>query len=167
MAGDIQRHDRIRNEEKFTLKGGTAGKEYLSGSNDKLKELITEASTEKLDEVLDFIDAFLEEWECPMKVMTQINVAAEEIFVNIAHYSGANEAKISVGKSGDMAEITFTDSGRPYNPLAKPDPDVTLSAEERDIGGLGVYIVKKTMDEVSYDYRGDRNIFTMRKRIAG
>ena len=130
-----------------------------------MKELTTEASIAKLDEVLDFIDAFLEEHDCPMKTLTQINVAAEEIFVNIAHYSGSEKATITVSKSDDMAEITFTDSGRPYNPLARPDPDTTLSAEERDIGGLGVYIVKKTMDYVSYDNRDGCNIFTMRKKI--
>ncbi|MBR0257037.1 MAG: ATP-binding protein [Synergistaceae bacterium] len=131
-----------------------------------MKELITEASTEKLDEVLDFIDGFLNEWECPMRVMTQINIAAEEIFVNIAHYSGSENAKITIVKSGDMAEITFTDSGIPYNPLARPDPDVTLPAEKRRIGGLGIYIVKKSMDEVSYDYRNGHNVFTIRKRIT-
>lgn len=131
-----------------------------------MKELNTEASIAKLDEVLDFIDAVLEEYGCPMKAMTQINIAAEEIFVNIAHYSGSDKATITISKSGSMAEITFTDSGRPYNPLDKPDPDVTLSAEERDIGGLGIYIVKKTMDAVSYDYRDGCNIFTMRKRIT-
>ena len=131
-----------------------------------MKELITEASTEKLDEVLDFIDGFLDEWECPMKITTQINIAAEEIFVNIAHYSGSNEAKITIEKSGDMAEITFTDSGIPYNPLARPDPDVTLPAEDRIIGGLGIYIVKKSMDAVSYDYTDGHNVFTMRKSIT-
>ena len=132
-----------------------------------MKELTTEASIAKLDEVLDFIDSVLEEHECPMKIITQINVAAEEIFVNIAHYSGSEKATITVSESGGIAEITFTDSGRPYNPLEKPDPDVTLPAEERNIGGLGVYIVKKTMDSVSYDYRGGCNIFTMCKRITG
>ena len=131
-----------------------------------MKELTTEASIAKLDEVIDFIDAVLEEHNCPMKVITQINIAAEEIFVNIAHYSGSEKATITVSESDGMAEMTFTDSGRPYNPLEKPDPDITLSAEERGIGGLGVYIVKKTMDGVSYNYRDGCNIFTMRKRIT-
>lgn len=131
-----------------------------------MKELITEASIEKLDEVLDFIDAILDEYDCPMKITTQINIAAEEIFVNIAHYSGSDEAKISVGKSGDMAEITFTDSGTPYDPLARPDPDVTLPAEDRSIGGLGIYIVKKSMDAVRYEYIDGHNVFTMCKRIT-
>ena len=131
-----------------------------------MKELTTEASIAKLDEVIDFIDSVLEEHDCPMKIMTQINVAAEEIFVNIAHYSGSEKATITVSESGGMAEITFTDNGRPYNPLEKPDPDITLPAEERDIGGLGVYIVKKTMDSVSYNNRDGCNVFTMCKRIT-
>ncbi len=131
-----------------------------------MKELTTEASIAQLDEVIDFIDAVLEEHDCPMKIMTQINIAAEEIFVNIAHYSGSEKATITISESDGMAEITFTDSGRPYNPLEKADPDVTLSAEERDIGGLGIYIVKKTMDSVSYNYRDGCNIFTMCKRIT-
>ena len=131
-------------------------------------ELIVDAKTEKLDEVLDFIDAFLEGLDCPMKVLTQINIAAEEIFVNIAHYAyGTKEggAEIVVDVADGVAEITFIDEGTPYDPLSKPDPDVTLSAEEREIGGLGIYIVKKSMDSVSYEYSDRRNIFTMRKRI--
>ena len=132
-----------------------------------MKELVTAAKTDKLDEVLDFIDGILEEWDCPMKIMTQLNVAAEEIFVNIAYYSGAEEAKISVGKTGSFIEITFTDKGIPYNPLERPDPDVTLSAEERGIGGLGIYMVKKSMDEVTYEHKDGCNVFIMRKSIGG
>ena len=132
--------------------------------------LITEAKTEKLDEVLDFIDGVLEEVGCPMKTVTQINIAAEEIFVNIAHYAYGPEggsAEILADVADGVAEITFIDGGTPYDPLARPDPDVTLSAEERGIGGLGIYIVKKSMDSVSYDYIDGRNVFTMRKRITG
>ena len=135
-----------------------------------MHELITDAKTENLDEVLDFLDGHLEEWDCPMKAVTQINIAAEEIFVNIAHYAygeeGAGRAKISIARDGGSAVITFTDSGTPYNPLEKPDPDVTLSAEDRQIGGLGIYIVKKSMDAVNYEHRDGQNIFTMRKEIA-
>ena len=131
-------------------------------------ELIVEAKTEKLDEVIDFIDAFLEGMDCPMKTMTQIDVAVEEIFVNIAHYAyGACEgdAKIRITNDNGIAEITFTDRGTPYDPLSRPDPDTTLSAEERQIGGLGIYIVKKTMDSVSYEYRDGCNVFTIRKTV--
>ncbi len=131
-------------------------------------ELVVEAKTEKLDEVIDFIDGFLEEMDCPMKTMMQIDVAVEEIFVNIAHYAyGAcdGDARISITDDDGVAEITFKDNGTPYDPLSRPDPDTTLSAEERQIGGLGIYIVKKTMDSVSYEYRDGCNIFTMRKTI--
>ena len=135
-----------------------------------MKELTTEADIQKLDEVLDFIDGYLEQWNCPLKALHQINIAAEEIFVNIAHYAygdSTGEAKISIGKTGEFAEIIFTDSGMPYDPLAKPDPDITLPAEERDVGGLGIYMVKKSMDEVSYEYKDGCNVFTMRKLIGG
>ncbi|MBQ7545242.1 MAG: SpoIIE family protein phosphatase [Synergistaceae bacterium] len=131
-----------------------------------MHELEVEAATERLDEVLNFIDGHLEEWGCPMKTQTQINIAAEELFVNIAHYSGSETARITVAKNGTDAEITFTDSGTPYNPLEKPDPDITLSAEERSIGGLGIYIVKKSMDSVSYEHKDGKNVLTIRKNIA-
>ena len=131
-------------------------------------ELTIDAKIENLDEVIDFVDGFLEEMDCPMKTMTQIDVAVEEIFVNIAHYAyGACEgdAHISITDEDGVAEITFKDNGTPYDPLSRPDPDTTLSAEERQIGGLGIYIVKKTMDSVSYEYRDGFNVFTIRKTI--
>ena len=128
-------------------------------------ELVVDAKTEKLDEVLDFIDAFLEGLDCPMKTLTQINIAAEEIFVNIAHYSGSEKARITLTESDGTVSISFADTGTPYDPLARPDPDVTLSAEERGIGGLGIFLTKKIMDSVSYEYRDGQNIFTMTKRI--
>lgn len=139
------------------------------GKTENMHELTVDAQVENLDEVLDFIDAHLEEWECPMKTITQINIAVEEIFVNIAHYAYEHhdgKAKINLARKGNNAEIVFTDSGIPYNPLAKPDPDVTLSAEERQIGGLGIYIVKKSMDAVSYEHLDSNNVLTIRKNIA-
>ena len=126
-------------------------------------ELVVDAKTEKLDEVLEFIDGFLEEHGCPMKTLNQINIAAEEIFVNIAHYSGSEKASITLTESDGTVSITFADTGTPYDPLARPDPDVTLPAEERGIGGLGIYIVKKTMDSVSYTHKDGYNILTIRK----
>ena len=134
-----------------------------------MQEFITEAKIENLDSVLDFIDQYLEEWGCKMKTVTQINVATEEIFVNIAHYAyseGGGKARIVIERKGDDAEITFTDSGVPYDPLAKEDPDVSLSAEERTIGGLGIYIVKKSMDSVSYEYRDNHNVLKISKAIG-
>ena len=141
---------------------------FTGGTAQEMHELIIDAKTEKLDEVLDFIDQHLEEWECPMKTVTQINIAAEEVFVNIAHYAyhpKDGKAKITLARTGQDVEITFTDSGTPYNPLEHEDPDVTLSAEERQIGGLGIYIVKKSMDAVSYEYRDSHNVLKIRKNI--
>lgn len=131
------------------------------------------AKTENLDQVLGFIDSFLEEHECDMKAMLQIDVAVEEMYVNIAHYAygteGGGDAEIRVDLDelyGKRAvRITFVDSGMYYDPLAKEDPDITLGAEARPIGGLGIYMVKKSMDDVAYERKDDQNIFTMKKLI--
>ncbi len=133
-----------------------------------MKELIIDAATENLDEVMSFITEQLEAVDCPMKTQMQIEVAVEELFVNIAHYAYAPDtgtAKIRTEITADTAEITFIDSGVQYDPLAKPDPDVTLSAAERQIGGLGIYMVKKSMDDVRYEYKDGQNILTITKGI--
>ena len=101
----------------------------------------------------------------------QIELSVEEIFVNIANYAYTPEvgnALIRVDISGDppTAEITFVDQGRQYDPLAKEDPDVTLPAKDRGIGGLGIFLTKKSMDEVSYAYRDGSNVLTMKKTLV-
>ena len=130
-----------------------------------------EAVLDNLDEVLAFVDQRLEENDCPMKVQTQIDIAVEEIFVNIASYAYSPEkgnAEIGVEVSYDPLEVTirFADSGIPYDPLAKEDPDITLPAEERPIGGLGIYMVKKSMDNVEYEHKDGQNIFIIRKKLS-
>ncbi len=130
-----------------------------------MKELEITADVNNLDEVLAFIDADLEENDCPPKTQMQLDVAIEELFVNIAHYSGSERAIIQTEINSDEAAITFIDSGVYYDPLAKPDPDVTLSAEEREIGGLGIYLVKKSMDSINYERKDDKNILTITKRL--
>ncbi len=130
-----------------------------------------EAALDNLDEVLAFVDQRLEENDCPMKVQTQIDIAVEEIFVNIASYAYSPEkgnAEIGVEVSDDPLEVTirFADSGIPYDPLAKEDPDITLPAEERPIGGLGIYMVKKSMDNVEYEHKDGQNIFVIRKKLS-
>ena len=137
-----------------------------------MKRLETDAVRENLNGVLAFIDSFLEEAECPLKVMYQIDIAAEEIFVNIASYAYGPEGgkaviEIALEEDPKTAVITFRDSGIPYNPLEREDPDITLSAEERQIGGLGIYMVKKSMDSVIYDYSDGQNILTIRKVLEG
>ncbi|MBO5551128.1 MAG: ATP-binding protein [Lachnospiraceae bacterium] len=135
-----------------------------------MDKITIEAKVENLNEVLAFVDEKLEENDCPMKVQMQIDVAVEEIFVNIASYAynpTTGPATISAVVSKDPLEVTisFMDNGVPYDPLAKEDPDVTLSAEERQIGGLGIYMVKKSMDDVAYEYRDGQNIFTIKKSL--
>ena len=136
-----------------------------------MKELSIDAKVENLGKVLEFTDRELETLDCSVKVQTQIVIAVEEIFVNIASYAykdGNGKATICVEPDQEnmSVSITFIDQGIPYNPLEKDDPDVTLSAEERDIGGLGIFMVKKSMDEVAYRYEEGSNIFTIVKKLG-
>ena len=135
-----------------------------------MKELVIEADVKKLDEVLAFIDEELEKADCPPKTQIQIDIAVEEIYVNIAHYAytpGTGSARIIIDVSEEpkTASITFIDRGVPYNPLEKPDPDVTLPIDERKIGGLGIYMVKKSMDNVIYEHRDGQNVLTIEKNL--
>lgn len=135
---------------------------------DTMKKITVEAKTENLQQVLQFVDAALEAADCPMKAQMQIDVAVEELFVNISSYAyapGTGTAVIGVDVQDGVAEITFADSGIPYDPLKRDDPDVQLSAEERAIGGLGIFMVKKTMDDMAYQYRDGQNLLTIRKKL--
>ena len=128
------------------------------------------AKTESLSDVLGFIEETLEGFECPMKVQTAVCVAIEEVFVNVAHYAypdSEGDMTLFIGFDEQSRTVTFkmTDKGIPFDPLKKPDPDITLSAEEREIGGLGIFIAKKTMDTLSYNYENGENILTMVKKI--
>ena len=126
------------------------------------------AKENQLSEVLAFVEQELEEKTCPMKTTMQISVCVEEIFVNVAKYAYTQEeADVTIGMKYDADELTmrFTDYGIPFDPLAKKDPDISLPAAEREIGGLGIYIVKKTMDDVKYEYKNGMNILTMKKKI--
>ena len=129
-----------------------------------------EAKTEALPDVLGFVDRMLEQYECPMKLQTAMCVAIEEVFVNVARYAykdGEGDVDFGIGFDREGRTVTFRmmDAGVPFDPLKKPDPDVTLPAEERDIGGLGIFIAKKTMDSVEYAYENGKNILTMMKKI--
>ena len=133
-------------------------------------KLSIDAKTENLDKVLAFAEEQLGKADCPIKAQTQIGVAVEEIFVNIALYAYAPETgkadiTFDVDKEKKEAVITFRDKGVAFNPLEKQDPDVTQSAEERQIGGLGIYIVKKTMDQVTYERVNDENVLTIVKKF--
>ncbi|MBQ6675990.1 MAG: ATP-binding protein [Ruminococcus sp.] len=133
-----------------------------------MARLDIKAETDSLDKVTEFIDEQLEAADCSMKAQMQIELAVEEIFVNIAHYAytpSIGMAGITVETQGDSVLITFEDSGVPYDPLAKEDPDVTLSAQDRSVGGLGIFMVKKSMDDVRYAYIDGKNILTLEKKL--
>ena len=128
------------------------------------------AKTEALPDILGFVEETLEGYGCPMKIQMAVCVAIEEVFVNVAHYAyGEGEGDLILGIGFDEASRTVTfrmaDKGIPFDPLKKPDPDITLSAEDREIGGLGIFITKKTMDSLTYSYENGENILTMIKKI--
>ena len=135
-----------------------------------MKELTIAAEIENIPAVTEFVDAELEECGCPMKTQMQIDIAIDELFGNIARYAydpGTGEAtvRVDVKENPAAVEITFIDGGVPYDPLKKADPDVTLSADEREIGGLGIFMVKKSMDNIAYEYRDGKNILSITKNI--
>ena len=128
------------------------------------------AKTDALPDILGFAEETLERYGCPMKTQMAVCVALEEVFVNIAHYAyggGEGDMNLGIGFDQETRTITFrmTDKGVPFDPLKKPDPDITLSAEEREIGGLGIFITKQTMDSVTYAYENGENILNMTKKI--
>lgn len=131
-----------------------------------------EAKDESIADMLGFVEAELEKADCPMKIQTAVCVAMEEVFVNIAHYAypnGEGKAKIAIAvdKETNTAKFVVSDSGIPFDPLTQTDPDVTLSAEQREVGGLGIFIIKKTMDSVSYARENGENRLTMTKDLKG
>lgn len=135
-----------------------------------MKELTIDATVENIAQVTAFVDEQLEELNCPMKAQMQIDVAIDELFGNIAHYAyhpdvGPATVRVEVTQDPLAVIITFIDNGIQYDPLAKEDPDITLSAEEREIGGLGIYMVKKSMDEIAYEYKDGQNIVTIKKNL--
>ena len=135
-----------------------------------MKELTIAAKVENIEVVTDFVNEQLEALDCPMKAQTQIDIAIDELFGNIAHYAynpeiGKATVRVEVIEDPLAVVITFIDNGVPYDPLTKADPDTTLSVEERDIGGLGIYMVKKSMDEITYEYKDGQNILAIKKNL--
>lgn len=135
-----------------------------------MKELTIDATVENIAAVTAFVDEQLKRLGCSTKTQMQVDIAIDELFGNIANYAyhpetGAATVRVEVAENPLAVVITFIDSGVPYDPLAKADPDISLSAEERGIGGLGIYMVKKTMDDVFYEYRDGKNFLVIKKNI--
>lgn len=143
----------------------------IYGRRKKMKQLEIEALVENLDQALRFVDEQLEAADCPLKTQMKIDIAVEELFVNVAHYAyapstGSVVLGVDIPEDNSRVSITFADSGVPYDPLAKEDPDVSLPAAERQIGGLGIFMVKRTMDDMKYEYRDGKNILTITKTFS-
>lgn len=135
-----------------------------------MKELKVEATIDNIPVVTEFVTSQLDEMSCIPKAKTQIRIAIDEIFGNIAHYAyegktGPVWIRVEQCEEQGAVVITFTDEGIPYNPCEKSDPDISLSIEERQIGGLGIYMVKKLMDDVWYEYKEGKNMLSMKKII--
>ena len=136
----------------------------------QMKELNIEATIENITVVTEFVNAELEKYDCPLKAQMQIDIAIDELFGNIAQYAydpetGPATVRVEVEKDPLAVLITFIDNGKPYDPLAAKDPDITLPAEKRAGGGLGVFLVKKTMDDISYEYKNGQNILRIKKKM--
>lgn len=134
-----------------------------------MKELRVKAEINKLDNVISFVGEILDDTLCNFKQRFAIEEAVEEIFVNIskyAYYPNIGEALIRAEVIDDFIEITFIDSGIKYNPLEREDPDINLSADERPIGGLGIFMVKNLMDDVKYRYENNQNILILKKKLG-
>ena len=135
-----------------------------------MKELDIEATLENLDKVMAFVDEELEAVGCSMKAQMQIDIAVEEVYVNIAHYAynpvvGGVTIRVMIEQDPLAVVLTFIDEGQPYDPLAKEDPDVTLAAEDRQIGGLGIFLIRQIMNRVEYQRIDGKNILTLGKQL--
>lgn len=153
FAGDAEQFDDIT---MLTLK--------INEPNSNRRELTVVPSSDAVNDVTAFVEEILTENELPFKTIAQVNVAIDEIFSNIVLYSEATSATVSCTLEEDEIKLEFSDNGKPYDPTKNEDPDITLSSEERKIGGLGIFMVKKTMDDVSYVYKDNKNILTIKKR---
>ena len=136
-----------------------------------MKELDIQAVRENLPQVLSFVEKSIEHTDCSLKEKTQLCVAVEEIFVNISSYAydpevGRTFIRVETTEYPITVKLIFIDNGHPYDPLAKEDPNLKIPLKERKKGGLGIFMVKKTMDDVSYEYKDGQNILTIRKNIG-
>ena len=136
-----------------------------------MNELDIQAVRENLPDVLRFVEENIKETDCSLKVRMQLFVAVEEIFVNIASYAydpevGRTFIRVETTEDPITVKLLFIDNGHPYDPLAKEDPNLKIPLKERRKGGLGIFMVKKTMDDVSYEYKDGQNILTIRKNIG-
>ena len=134
------------------------------------KEITVMADVKNLEAVTAFVDEGLEQFDCSPRIQMQLDIAVDELFSNIAYYAyqpgtGTVTVRLEITEEPVSVMLTFIDGGIPYDPLSHTDPDTTLSAEQRQIGGLGIFMVKKSMDAVSYQYIDGKNVLKIRKNL--
>jgi anti-sigma regulatory factor (Ser/Thr protein kinase) len=132
------------------------------------REMTVAAKIEELERVIKWVLDILETNKCPPRICNQIEVATEELFVNIASYAyggDAGEAVIRAGVRDGRFAMQLEDGGVAFNPLERPEPDLTVALEDRTIGGLGIFLTRQWMDEMVYERMFDRNVLTLYKHI--
>lgn len=129
--------------------------------NGRKAEISLTPDAESVKTVAEFLDTTLEAWEIPMKVVSKLQIVADEIYSNIVRYSQAKNAKVTAVQNGTVLSLRFEDDGKPYDPTTAAEPDITASAEEREIGGLGIFIVRNMMDSMDYKYKDGHNVLTL------
>ncbi len=146
--------------------------ELLTGNpgNGSGTSITLPATVENIGKITAFVEGRMEEKDCPLKQIMQVSMAVDEVMANVAMYAyapGTGDVTVAVDfdDGSRTVSITFIDRGVAFDPLAKEDPDVTLPAEQRKIGGLGIFLVKKTMDDVAYRREGDKNILCIKKKV--
>lgn len=132
------------------------------------KEITVDSKMENMEMLTAFVEKELEPFDPSPKSQMQINVAIDELFSNVVHYSGSSKMTLVLEVVEDVltATLTFIDNGIAYDPLSKKDPDISLSAEDREIGGLGIFLVKKTMDGIEYKREGEKNVLKVTKKLG-
>ena len=133
-----------------------------------VKEIVVDSKFENVKTLTDFVESSLGPLNPSPKAIMQIGVAIDELFSNVVRYSGSSNMKLILNVNEDVltAKLTFIDEGVAYDPLKKTDPDVSLPAEDREIGGLGIFLVKKIMDGVEYKRDGEKNVLTVVKKLG-
>ena len=129
--------------------------------NGRKAEISLTPDAESVETVAEFLDTTLEAWEIPMKVVSKLQIVADEIYSNIVRYSQAKNAKVTAIQNGTVLSLRFEDDGKPYDPTTAAEPDITASAEEREIGGLGIFVVRNMMDSMDYKYKDGHNVLTL------
>ena len=137
--------------------------------NRKIKHFVLENQVGELSSLADKIEELAEKWELSQALAMNINLVIEEAVSNIIFYAytdnDKHEIKIAVSLNNNRLMIKITDNGIPFNPLAQQQPDITLPAEERPVGGLGIFLISQIMDKMDYTRQNNWNILTLNKSI--